>query len=667
MFLDQKDFAGQPTVAPEIERMSLDPISLLKRGTHTTTTPATRQIAQVTPMQHSTASKGSRNNKGYTVSRTAGQGRTFAFEQNNNQVLTSQQQPQPRPAHSNSGLNRINRDMEPIDLTNCSPQPMYTNSNLPSASSSPNPFLDTVSRTQNTTDERMGNSRRHQTNRKRPRNQADSGSQVGRTTSQKKSQNGPLYQNSQVTDVCAPQQMNKPVTEMFRSWENSMSKYIDKPEDQSRWSKRAGHVVSTAVGKSLGLVSKTGRDGPTSTKFHAVNDSTSEMRSFALQPNRVAKVTTSKNVKPVDSASRQRSGEGTNKATSVARQGKKRSTTVPKNESVHSDNVSRKTPGKRNSTSDESKRAQLAREIYCPQYSDISNSQSIDENVSPRGVLDSRVETNFTSCLQAQHDRDSKRSISDINANSLHFSSNVDLARGEVGYDSVTGESDTSESGEDSSFVPPKKRKRYRKTSSDSPDVITTDKSNSSSRSGLSVIVNDVAESDTIHSRKTELKKALLLEKAAIEKKLSKISRKKGANGDSSDIASVQLKRFSNLQQGRIEASVYDFDSDISQSPKVKRKGNTIGRNSEQNGVAKIFAKKTPTKSKSRVPNNPGSGGSQRKRPNERSRTVAKQEETSLPRRTSPRKHASTARLSGSFENELWQNGVKMEPNEVTI
>ena len=666
VFLDQKDFAGQPTVAPEIERMSLDPISLLKRGTHTTTPPATRQIAQVTPMQHSNTSKSSQSSRGYNSSRNTGQERAFAFEQNNNQVLVNQHQPQPRPAHSNAAVTGINRDVEPIDLTQSSPQPIHTN--RPSVGISPNAYLHTVDRAQSS-DQGISNSRRPPTNRKRPRNQTASGRQVGRTSSQKKGQNGPVIHSSQGIDTSVPQQMNKPVTDMFKSWENSMSKYIDKSQDQPKWSERAGQVVSTAIEKGLGVVSYTSsgrRGGQESNKFHGASNS-SELRSFALQPNRVAKVKTSKNAKPVDSKLRQGSTDGTN---SVARQRKKRSTPIPKSESAHSNTISKKNPPKRtfSSGSDEIKWAQLARETYQPQYSDISNSQSIDENVSPRGISDGKIETNFTSYLQAHHDRDFKRSVSDINANSLHFSNQVYLSG--TGYDSTSEESDTSESGEDSSFVPPKKRKRYRKTSSDSLDMTSVDKSNSSSRSGLSVIVNGFAERDARDSKKTELREVLLSEKAAIEKNMSKISQKKGANEDGVDLRSAQVDRFHNPRQGRIDASVYDFESEMYQSPNINRKVPTLKRKMNQNGVAKFFANKTPTKSKSRVPNHPGSGGSQRKRPTVRIKTIAahrassqRSTEAELPRRTSPRKHASTARLSGSVEGQLYQNGL----NEVII
>ena len=122
--------------------MSLDPISLLKRGTNTTTPPhSTKQIAQVTPMQHTHSAKSTRSTKGHSAPRNFGAHRAFSFEQNNNnQVVFGQNNvPQPRPAHSGSGdASRVNPDVEAIDLTQSSPQPSQTCQNLPSVGVSPN-------------------------------------------------------------------------------------------------------------------------------------------------------------------------------------------------------------------------------------------------------------------------------------------------------------------------------------------------------------------------------------------------------------------------------------------------------------------------------------------------------------------------------------------------
>ena len=109
-------------------------------------------------------------------------------------------------------------------------------------------------------------------------------------------------------DSSMPKQASRPVTEMFRSWENSMSKYIEKPQNQRTWSENAGQVVAATVSKSLGVIANTNvnsslKGGNRIEQYHGANNSSgnSELRSYALQPNRIARGKSAKDTKPVSS------------------------------------------------------------------------------------------------------------------------------------------------------------------------------------------------------------------------------------------------------------------------------------------------------------------------------------------------------------------------------
>ena len=663
VFVDKRDFIGQPIVSPDVERMSLDPISLLKRGTNTTTPPHTRQIAEVTPMQHSHSLKSARSTRVPSAPRSSATLRSFTFEQNNNQVLLGQNLPQPRPAHSGTGAApRVSRDVEAIDLTQSSPQPSQISRNLPSVGVSP----------------KNGHRKKGhgQTNRKRPRNENDIDEEFNAVAYEQTPRSSKFKEESTVVP-----QANRPVTDMFRSWENSMSKYIERSQNSRPWSENVEQVVATTMGKSLG-VATTGnscqRSGNRIEQYHDTNRSggNSELRSYALQPNRIAKTKTSRDTKQVTSTSKQGYGDIHNQSSNSACQIKRKLATNTKSKNEHSDatgqssSTSRKNVKKKKSTSEQSRRnpsveesKRPVREMYCPQYSDISNSQSIDENASPRDSSENHSGTNFARFLASSQNcgADFKRSTSDINANSLHVSNQVgNSARIKIGDESMTDDnSDTSDSAgdQDACYVPPKKRKRYRKTSPDIQDLTgCMESSNSSSRSGHTLVVNGASEGENAHDNKAELKKVLLLEQAAIEKKLSKMNQKRCTNGDCATVGRCKSSR-----QTRIDASVYDFDSDKSQSQMMTRRPIHGGEKTVQNGLGKLFANATPTKSKSNVPNKcPGSGSSQKKK----SDVARRQTGRVPPRRTSPRKHASTARLSGPCVRQLWQNGVKEEKQD---
>ena len=672
VFVDKRDLIGQPIISPDVERMSLDPISLLKRGTNSTTPTHTRQIAEVTPMQHSHSLKSARSTRGHSAPRSSATLQPFTFEQNNNQLLLGQNLPQPRPAHSGTGaVPRVSRDVEAIDLTQSSPQPSRISRNLPSVGVSP----------------KNGQKKKGQgqTNRKRPRNENDTDKEFNGAACEQTPSSTKVKEGSTVVP-----QTNRPVTDMFRSWENSMSKYIERSQNPRPWSENVGQVMATTMGKSLG-VATTGNSCQRSRnrieQYHGANRSSgnSELRSYALQPNRIAKTKTSRDSKQVSSTAKQGyGGDISDQSSNSACQTKRKMATNTKSKNEHSDttsrqsgSTSRKNPRRKKSASEQSRRnpsveesKRPMREIYCPQYSDISNSRSIDENASPRDSSENHVETNFARFLASSQQNggaDFKRSASDINANSLHVSTQVENpTRIQIGDESMTDDdSDASDSAgdQDPCYVPPKKRKRYRKTSPDIEDLTgCTESSNSSSRSGHSLVVNGASEGENAHDNKAELKKVLLLEQAAIEKKLSKMNQKRCANGDFASVGRCKSSR-----QTTIDASVYDFDSDKSQSPAMNRRPIHGGEKTVQNGLAQLFANKTPTKSKSNVPNKcPGSGSSQRKT------SVAARRQTGgtrgvgrdPPRRTSPRKHASTARLSGPCVRQLWQNGVKEEKQD---
>ncbi len=630
VFVDEADFMGRPAVSAEILRMRLDPIALLKCGTTVSTPPQTRQVAQVTPLQVATADRTPKRDKQSSHMRL--NGAVSKLEPNNNHVAYGQTALQPRPAHSGGRTAAVHTDINmdsTIDLTQSSPQSRH---------------------------------------RQRAEVPAVPGPSSG---------------------VTSTPHSSKGVTEMFRSWENSLSKYIDKSSSSSNtsseahrqevpWSGRARQEVTEAIHRGLGILPRPSLKS----RFHphqatgAPGRSAGELRSFALQANMIA----SSNKAMQDSVPKQESGRfhrGAMKSSdraSESRRGAANDVIIGNAHSsgavkqrTHKRTMKGKDPAEERQRSDGQrgkKSAQhLKREPYCPQYSDISNSDS-----------------NFaSSSTQSSVNVPGKHHEADINANNFDVRSRMTGSVTHAKYEAVTEDSDSTDSEcEDRSAVPPKKRKRYRRTSSDCPDPVKREEACLHSPSESKAKGHSQPSEDQGQNKLLELKMMLLSQKAVIEENLSKKSWTKQKAKESDVIAESSH----HSQQRDTKSSVYDFHPDQVPSPaKMRRDHAHTQRNARprkssslENRITEIYegrmlasslesSKKRPAPSSRKT----AAEHDSRDLGNCSSRRSASLQglELRTPRRVSPRKHASTARLIGRLARPPI-NGLNSNYQEAT-
>ncbi len=487
--VDSDEMSDPPKVDPDIKQMSLDSVSLLRRGTQLSEAEV-RLLAQSSPNKFSpiTSPRSSRKRRqGSLVCWRGVEANCSARQDNEFDRLLTRQFGQPQPAHRAAATSTYSADdTKPIDLTQPSPRssPLAVNLSeqraapetlLPSVGLSPKTHarLDTIQRSyeqlysqsqiyKNTLNQVYQpakgtvvvnrSTKLSQSHKESHRNErAIPDRKLSKLQSSKPGPNG----TNRVKPVeAAPQDASRrsaaSITGMLGPLQNSMSKFLaaQPPRDERLWSARAHQEVSSSLGRSLGITSRPPIRNTTDPAQKTVSDKPNT--SFALLANKIIKDPWSSSGMSGKIRRLEMNGVVSNnvpKSTFCEN--------VKETSEMHPENSTSKinTRGEKKPTDS------VSREPYFPDVSDISNSQSADEPVCSATARGRNSATNST--------RDSKRSGADINANDVHVTSRMTNNSWTANrFEMMTDDSDDSEpEGDNANFVPLKKRKYYEKAS----------------------------------------------------------------------------------------------------------------------------------------------------------------------------------------------------------
>ena len=616
VFVDKHDFAGCPKVAKEIEGMSLDPISLLKVGTSLILAPQTRQIAQVSPMQQAKgSSKSVLQNKVNQLHRQVEQLRKHAESQHKesyHQAAMHSARMSITPGSHNS---------HPIDLTQTSPS------------------AETLGR---------HTAVKHNTT---PGNIRSSMQQLPQSNA-----------SSSIRD------------QLFKNFESSMSRYIDNSGKGHKASSLTTSPISPPENDSFVVFRESSSVNPSAQnimKQHSVDsDVDAQYRGEISRSDALSKPNSKKS----------RTKSSSKSPSSVNKSSQKKpwkhailDQQLPEDQIIHS--------GKRaKPDSEETSRSKIsssgAKSSATQSYSKTpttyhsaitTENHSGEIGTNQNGAISQRPDS-FSPSLHGARDialekAGLKCSTSDINANSLILNRQGSYTVADMSFDSVTEESEDSN---DSSYVPPKKRKRYRVTSSSSQDEASPMKSGSGSsviQSGQPGLEVDRKPSE-IEMKRNELKKLLLNQQALIEKNMDKMSQKKNKENqllqEKMTPCSVVVERSDSQKPADRsgKASMYEFHAEgsVKSKPKVAKKmpvltGNKSScRQSPSKETARHSNKSAVTPSKRKVLDNNGAKLDEKVEGKTAAIKITTPTRSTAPvgpaKRISPRKHASTARLA---------------------
>ncbi len=625
VFVDKHDFAGSPKVAKEIEGMSLDPISLLKVGTSLILTPQTRQVAQVTPVQQQKgSSKSVLQNKVNQLHRQAEQLRKQA----------EQSDPHHKNSFRQAGMHSARMSITPgshnsypIDLTQTSP----------------------------------------------------SAGTLGRHTAAKQNTT-PGNIRSSMQQLPESNGTSSIREQLFKNFESSMSRYIDNSGKGHKASSLNTSPISPPENESFVVFRESSTVNSKGQNFF--NQHSADR---ALEDQYRSEIAKSDALSKSNPSRKSRTKSSSKSPTAVSKTLHKKSlkhTTL--DEKLLEDQITHSTKRARHG-SGETSRSKVsnngAKSLTTQTYSKTqttghsaitTKNQCAEIGANQNGATSQKPDS-FSPTLHGARESDLfsaglKCSTSDINANSLVLNRQGSYTVADLSFDSITEESDDSN---DSYFVPPKKRKRYRVTSSSSRDEVSPKKSGTGSsviQSGQSGLEMDRPPSE-MELKRNELKKLLLNQQAVIEKNMGKMSQKKNKENqmmlhEKMTPCSVVVKRSDShkLLDQSGKTSIYDFNLEesieptVTSKPKVAKKVSVVSDNKTGN---KQSPSKEPTRHSNKSAVTPSkkktlvNGGAnleekvQAKAPATKSTTPKRTNMPVVPaKRISPRKHASTARLA---------------------